>query len=563
MTAGADATPARRPLRALVLFLLGSAVFSVAYCQAPLYYSNQNQYFLHGLANADDGLLREDWLARTRDPTPVFSTLVTWTVRYLHPWAFYLYHGLILGVYAAAMLGLFRFLVDGTIAARRWPLFIAVFVAVHSALARWYSYRWFGEDYPWFCQAGVAGQYVLGGYLQPSAFGVLLVVAVCLFVRGRCYSAALSTALAATFHPSYLLPAGLLTFGFLAALLAEGRSREALRAGALALGLVAPVMIHIVLVFGPNSAATFAEAQDVLVNLRIPHHSRPDRWLDVVAACQIGWIVLALALVRRTRLFLVLAVPFVLSLLLTLAQVATASHTLALLFPWRISAVLVPIATTVVLSKFVTTLRSETAVPWLIAVPSVVVLVAAGVWISVKGLAFQSGEEELAVMEFVGRTKMPGDVYCLPVNISVKKTRGSLSTDFQPLSDRRRDARGIPVDLQRFRLTSGAPIYVDFKAIPYRDTEVLEWRNRIHLTQRVQHWLGAGWIYQPLALADLRDQGITHLVLPVGIGEIRWGCERVYEDAYYRVYRCWPSGKPNAVVAEPRRGLTTAGAALH
>ncbi len=107
-----------RYIRAFLLFLLGSALFAGACALAPLYYSNQNQYFLHGLANAGVGLLNEDWLAKTHDPTLVFSALVTVTVRFLHPFAFYLYYGLLLGVYAAAMLGLFRFLADGPAAGR-------------------------------------------------------------------------------------------------------------------------------------------------------------------------------------------------------------------------------------------------------------------------------------------------------------------------------------------------------------------------------------------------------------------------------------------------------------
>src|SRR5436190_6480308 len=89
------------------LFLLGSILFAAAYCQAPLYYSNQNQYFLHGLAEAGEGLLADDWLAKTRDPTPVFSGLVAVTGRSLHPWAFHVYYALLFGAYAAAMLGLF------------------------------------------------------------------------------------------------------------------------------------------------------------------------------------------------------------------------------------------------------------------------------------------------------------------------------------------------------------------------------------------------------------------------------------------------------------------------
>ncbi len=532
-----------RPLRVSLLFLAGSAVFSAAYCIAPLYYSNQNQYFLHGLANAGVGLLHEDWLAKTHDPTPVFTALVSFTARYLDPRAFYLYYALILGAYGAAMLGLFVVLVGESIAVRRWPLFVAVFLAVHSALARWCSYRWFGQDYPWFFQAGVAGQYVLGAYLQPSAFGVLLIVAVCLFVRGREWSAGSCAALAAVFHPSYLLPAGLVTLGFLAALLSEGRRLQALRLGALTLGLVLPVLAHVVLVFGPTSAECFAQAEDILVNLRIPHHTRPDRWLDVVAVLQIAWLILALILARKPRLFLVLAVPFGVGTLLTFAQLATGSHTLALLFPWRVSAVLVPLASTVILSRLVSVRLPALDGKALRVVCATVVLifVGAGVWISTMRSAFRSGDEEMAVMSFVKQTMQPGDVYFLPVTVPdlVNSTRGSLSSDFKPLPDKRRDPRIIPVDLQRFRLDTGAPIYVDFKAIPYKDAEVIEWRNRLRRAQTFQTLLALGEnsLSQWVALILLRQQGITHLIVSVREVRVGWECELTFEDAHYRVYR--------------------------
>ena len=33
-----------------LLLVVGALLFGIAYTQAPLYYSNQHQYFLHGLA---------------------------------------------------------------------------------------------------------------------------------------------------------------------------------------------------------------------------------------------------------------------------------------------------------------------------------------------------------------------------------------------------------------------------------------------------------------------------------------------------------------------------------
>src|SRR5262245_49206736 len=98
----------RPPIWAVaVLALAGAALFSAAYCQAPLYYSNQNQYFLHGLARAGEGTLNEDWLANTKDPTPAFTWLVEQTARVLPRETFHVYHALLMGVYAAALAALF------------------------------------------------------------------------------------------------------------------------------------------------------------------------------------------------------------------------------------------------------------------------------------------------------------------------------------------------------------------------------------------------------------------------------------------------------------------------
>src|SRR5271163_1694612 len=99
-------------------YLFVAVTFAAAHGQAALYYSNQNQYFLHGFALAGQGLLQEDWLANTLDPTPIFSQLTAWTMTYLHPWVFFVYDALLLGIYAAAMLDVFVVLAGPQLARR-------------------------------------------------------------------------------------------------------------------------------------------------------------------------------------------------------------------------------------------------------------------------------------------------------------------------------------------------------------------------------------------------------------------------------------------------------------
>jgi hypothetical protein len=52
-------------LAALLAFLGWAILFGLIYAQSPLYTSNQNTYFLHGMAQAGFGQLSRDWTART------------------------------------------------------------------------------------------------------------------------------------------------------------------------------------------------------------------------------------------------------------------------------------------------------------------------------------------------------------------------------------------------------------------------------------------------------------------------------------------------------------------
>lgn len=534
----------RRSMRPLVLLVVGPILFAIAYCQAPLYYSNQNQYFLHGLADAGFGSLRSDWLANTRDSTPLFSALIDYTFRSLPPWAFYVEYGLLLAVYTAALLGLFTLLVGEPLAGRRWPIFLALLVAIHSALARWCSYHWLGQDYPWFLQAGLAGQYILGSMFQPSAFGVLLVVSICLFARGRTYLAAVCAALAAVMHSTYLLPAAMLVLGMMVALLQERRPGHAVGVGAVALALVLPVVVYILHTFAPTSAITFAASQRILVDIRIPHHTRPDRWIDTIGVLQMLWVGLAIPLARLPRLRYLLAVSGGLALLLTLAQVATGSDTLALLFPWRVSSVLVPVATTIILSRLIGVLPTifDGPAAWTTAAIVVMAAVLGGVWITVERLGFQSNDDELTLLNYVRDHHEPGDVYLLPVNIPnlTANARGTpSSSDFKPLVVKKHDDQVIPVDLQRFRLYTGVPIFVDFKSIPYKDTEVLEWYARLKLAKELEERLEKGDVAD--TLVELRRHGITHVVVSAGQRLEGDGLEEIHEDKLYRVYRLAPT----------------------
>jgi hypothetical protein len=367
-----------------------------------------------------------------------------------------------------------------------------------------------GVDYPWYFQAGVAAQYLLGPGLQPSAFGVLMVTALAAFANRRPVLACALAALPCAFHGTYLLPAGFLVAGFLVALFVQQSEAgpKAFAAMLAASAVIVPATAWTLFTFGPENANVFAEAQRVLAEERIPHHCNIDRWFDTVAGLQVAWMVLGVAVLWRSRLFLVLLIAAALGLGLTLLQYEIRHPTLALAFPWRISVVLVPVATAAVLARALSLIPASRAAEAIGAV-LVLGLAAGGVWVTLAGKGYATNDAENAIHDYVRAHATADHVYLLPVSIpEVGKGRGAVSNTFRPPPRPKPGTNQIPVDWQRFRLHTGARIYVDFKSVPYADTQVLEWRGRMG---KVDKWYAGGWGDRGRR-QELRDAGITHVV---------------------------------------------------
>jgi hypothetical protein len=503
-------------LKALAYFLIWTFLFSAAYCQSPLYTSNQNQYFLHGLARAGYGSLEGDWLAHTLDPTPVFSALVEGLYRSFHlPAVFYLVYALLMGVYLFSFLGIARllFLPPGKLPTL---LFLALFIAVHSAGLRFGLASIFGPNWTFALEDGLADQRMLGLVLQPSAFGVFLAASVYLFLLRRPYLAVLSAVLAAVFHPTYLLSAAFLTLAYMAsALLVERRPARAAGIGLLALLAVAPILVYVFYSFSGSGVPPelAAEARRLLVHVRIPHHALASWWFDATAVFKLVMILAAILLARRTLLFLPLLVPFLAGLVLSLAQLLLKSDFLALLFPWRVSVLLVPLSSTVLLAQL-TCLLSERAARWdsqaqrLLRSGAAVIIalaVLAGLARFSLDLQRKNAVPERALENFVYTHPAPGEVFLAPVK------------------------------MQDFRLAAGAQHYIDFKSIPYEAADVLEWDRRYRLADNFFHTPGCTALRQLAA-----EEGVSRLVLPSNQALDCSFLRLLYSDPHYRLFAIDP-----------------------
>lgn len=516
----------RQLLRLLLTFLFWTTLFSVAYTQSPLYTSNQNTYFLHGFACAERGNLNRDWLANTRDVTPLFSALVCLTLRWLRfEGFFYLFYALLLGIYFTALFNLAKREVDLQPRARKLA-FLALFLLVHSAGWRFLLSQTLGEEWTYAFEGGLANQRLLGIVFQPSVFGVFLLVAIWLAIQRKVSLAIVALAVAVWFHPTYLLPAILLFWGLLAQLLAEQYASQGQwlpRQAILTFGmwlflflfLITPSVLHALSFnFTQELSPDLAErGRRILFEIRIPHHANPAVWFNLSSIFQIGLMVSGLILTRQKTLRLFLGISFMLSIVLTLLVQITSSTHLALLFPWRITTVLVPLSLTILLSRLVELLPSEQyqtdrdLLVWVVpslstALIAITVLVG---WVRIT-LDFQRqiNQPERPLMEFVAQHKRPQDHYL------------------------------VPVKMQDFRLSTGAPIYVDFKSTPYHPVEVLEWYRRYQI---------ADDFYQAPTCekaASLLTEGISHIILPVSTPLPCPNFEKLYSDKFFRLIKLHP-----------------------
>ncbi len=139
--------------------------------------------------------------------------------------------------------------------------------------------------------------------------------------------------------------------------------------------------------------------------------------------------------------------PFAVALALTLLQIRWPHDELALLFPWRISVFLVPLASTLLVSAIVWRLVAHRfhrlAALVFVGVSLVPTVAGAATW---RGILANPGQTRLTT--WVGATRQPGQLYL------------------------------IPPELELFRLQTAVPVFIDRKSHPYKDAEVLEWIRR-------------------------------------------------------------------------------------
>ncbi|MDH3717648.1 MAG: hypothetical protein OES79_05950 [Planctomycetota bacterium] len=460
-------------------------------------------------------------MANTADARPVFSFLVAATYRYISPLVFHIYYFVILGIYFYSLVGIASETFGMNRSSRAWFAYCVIIVGLHAPALGYLSAHATGVNFSRLLHDGLGHQYVLGPALQPASFGVFLILSLYVFLRGRPLGAVFCAGLAALFQPAYLLTTVAMIVSYMTVLIRqEGKVKQALLVGLVGCCLALPVLIHDRISFAATSTDALVEAQRILVDFRIPHATKPSEWFDYRALIQIAIVVIAIAGCRQQRIGPLLLIPFLASAVLTLGCLITQNMTVALLLPWQMFAVLVPVSTGLVVGGAVTMVSRKSGGPPpryartidFVFIIFALLLVVSGVVGAIHKRASSLDREDAGLLEFVAGERRTGDLYL------------------------------IPTEFDGFRLYTGSPVFVDERDYPRKDVEVIEWYRRLNLAKKFYAARGD-------TACDILDElharyAVTHVVVRgdlQGQGELsgrEWcAATLIFSDDHFRVYK--------------------------
>jgi len=336
----------------LALHFLMGIVLTIVYPMQELFSGNQNIYFLWGMADLLPNAFTADPLVNSPNPYPAFSWLITvLPIRFLSIWTTAIYVFLS-SVYSFSLFG---------IADRIAPLyknktqffsFTTLFLFLHSSPI-WGTYfsLVFDIDLRWVWDSGIAEQGVLRGYLQPSVFGVFLLFSLYQVMQKNYALAILWIAPAAAFHASYVFLGGILT---ILILFQSNFGKKSLLAAVLLLLLALPYSYYIFSHFlQVDETMKTAINQAVMAGYDENIHINPTNWIGPKFYLQLLCMVISVIAFWKTHLRTILLWMLVFGILLTTLAYGLESTTLISLNPWRISILIMPIASIAILSSIV------------------------------------------------------------------------------------------------------------------------------------------------------------------------------------------------------------------
>ncbi len=423
----------------IFLYLILSILFAITIQQFPFFKGN-SLHLLHAIKDFDTNKLQNDWIANQTNHLPVFAYLnniflQVFPVKILHVIHFSL----------LVICSLFIFLIcrnEFQNLNRTSLLFLwfSIFMLIY------HEHSFFG---------GLAGQDIINEGYQPASFGVLFYCGIYLFLIRKYFFAILFICLSASFHPSYVLHSGLLSFGFCFYLLLVKEFKLLLRLIIYYIILILPITLYIILNFLLLDKELIQMGQNILVE-RIPHHALIKNWFSSKDFFSILiYLISLITIYKNKKIFIPLTIFGFSSILLSILQFLTESNTLALAFPWRASVFLMPLSSMIIISFLLNKFLLNKKIIDLFSVSLFIIVF---LFFFGKNYFIKNDNQK-----FYSKLELVNEI-----NVNYDSIERVL----------------IPINISYIRMNTGLPIFIDWKHHAFKYDEIIMWKKRINLAQK-------------------------------------------------------------------------------
>ena len=424
-------------------------------------------HLIHSIKYFDTNKLENDWIANQAHHLPVFVKFNYFLIKFFSSKIIYFVHGVLL-----ALCALYLFLISKNLFPK---------LETRNLTIIWFAFFiiLFHEN-SFF--SGVAGQSVIDIGYQPASFGILFFIGIYYFLMKKYFLCILLICLGASFHPTYVLHSGFLVLGFLSYLIISKNYKNFFKTLIIYSILILPITLFIIINFLTIDKNLIALGQEILLN-RIPHHADIRYWISYKDLFFFVTYIYALYIVRNKQFFIFFLIFGTCPILLSLIQYFLNINSIALAFPWRSSVFITPISSVIILSSWIEKIKLNIHKLKIISF-SLLLFTSTFFFIKSHFIKDLNGEFTKKLM----------------LSKEIKNNFESIERIL------------VPTNLDYIRMYTGLPIFINWKHHAFRFDQLIEWRQRMDLTN--EFYSNTNKETQLLKLKEIQKiENISHILI--------------------------------------------------
>ena len=424
-------------------------------------------HLIHSIKYFDTNKLENDWIANQAHHLPVFVKFNYFLIKFFSSKIIYFVHGVLL-----ALCALYLFLISKNLFPK---------LETRNLTIIWFAFFiiLFHEN-SFF--SGVAGQSVIDIGYQPASFGILFFIGIYYFLMKKYFLCILLICLGASFHPTYVLHSGFLVLGFLSYLIISKNYKNFFKTLIIYSILILPITLFIIINFLTIDKNLIALGQEILLN-RIPHHADIRYWISYKDLLFFVTYIYALYIVRNKQFFIFFLIFGTCPILLSLIQYFLNINSIALAFPWRSSVFITPISSVIILSSWIEKIKLNIHKLKIISF-SLLLFTSTFFFIKSHFIKDLNGEFTKKLM----------------LSKEIKNNFESIERIL------------VPTNLDYIRMYTGLPIFINWKHHAFRFDQLIEWRQRMDLTN--EFYSNTNKETQLLKLKEIQKiENISHILI--------------------------------------------------